>query len=50
MKKRLITAILQTISFGGGYISGDLFFMLAFRTIPELKDIARELNINTENL
>lgn len=44
-KKILINRILQTISAGGGYISGELFFTLAFRTEKELKKICRELNI-----
>jgi hypothetical protein len=50
MKKKLITAILQCIAANELYISGDLFFTLAFRTESELKAICRELHINPETV
>lgn len=50
MKKNLIDAILLCMSANGLYISGDLFFMLAFRSESELKGIAQELHINIDKL
>jgi hypothetical protein len=50
MKKNLITAILQCMAANGLYISGELFFTLAFRTEAELKQICRELHINPETV
>lgn len=50
MKKNLITAILQCMAANGKYISGELFFTLAFRTESELKAICRELHINPETV
>jgi len=45
MKAKLIEDILQAISAGGGYITGDFVFFLAFRTESELVKIIHELNI-----
>jgi hypothetical protein len=50
MKKNLITAILQCMAANGIYITGELFFALAFRTESELKQICRELHINPEKV
>lgn len=50
MKKKLITAILQCMAANGLYISGDLWLALAFRTESELRQICRELHINSETV
>ena len=47
-KKRLINDILQCVAANGVYISGEMFFGLAFRTVSELKGIARELHIQVD--
>ena len=44
-RKQLIDSILQAIAAGGGYITGELFFTLAFRTEGELLEICSELHI-----
>lgn len=44
-KERMITDILQACAAGGCFISGELFFSLAFRTDSELRAICRELCI-----
>ena len=45
-KSTLIQKILLCCKANNVYISGDLFFSLAFRTVEELKKIAHELHIN----
>ena len=45
----MIHEILITAKAGGCYMDGDMLFSLAFRTESELKNIASELNINTNN-
>jgi hypothetical protein len=44
-KEELYADILQAAKAGECYISGDLVFALAFRTLSELQKIAQELNI-----
>jgi hypothetical protein len=46
-KEKLIAEILQACKANGVYISGDLFFALAFRTVEELKRIVKELHIKS---
>jgi hypothetical protein len=48
IKKRLITEIIIAYSASNIYNRGDVFLALAFRTVAELKCIARELNINVK--
>jgi hypothetical protein len=45
-KATLINEILQNCKANNVPTTGDLFFGLAFRTIDELKAIAKELQIN----
>jgi len=47
-KQKLINEILTKCRANMVYISGDLFFSLAFATIDELKNIARELYIKID--
>ena len=44
-KKEMITAIIQTLSSSGTYISGEIFFGLAFRTESELRQMCKEMYI-----
>ncbi len=46
MKKKLIQEILLQAKANDLYISGDLFFSLAFRTEKELIKICRKIGIN----
>jgi hypothetical protein len=46
-KDQMIIEILLAVKAGGGFVGGELFFTLAFRTEAELKTICAEMNINT---
>lgn len=45
-KSRLINLIFIAMKTSNKYISGDLFFSLAFCSVNELKKIAKECHIN----
>lgn len=47
-KSMLITEILQRVKANDCCTSGDMFFSLAFRSLPDLKNIAKELYIKTK--